>query len=137
VNDWKRVVFSDETKINRLGLGGREWVWKKPNDVLTAQHVQRTVKFSGGSLMLWDCMTAQDVGYASRINGRMDAQLYAEILDDEFLKTLRDYELDVDEIVFQQDNDPKHPSRIARKWFEDNGIEVLEWPAQSPDLNPI
>ena len=137
VDDWKRVIFSDETKINRLGSDGREWVWKKPNGVLTGQHVKGTVKFGGGSLMLWGCMTVQGVGYASRIDGRMDAQLYTEILGDEFLKTLGGYGLDVGEIVFQQDNDPKHTSRIARKWFEDNGVEVLEWPAQSPDLNPI
>ena len=137
VEDWKRVVWSDETKINRLGSDGREWVWKEPGHALTAQHIKGTVKFGGGSLMLWGCMTAQGVGYASRIDGRMDAQLYTEILGDEFLKTLRDYELDVDEIVFQQDNDPKHTSRPAQKWFEDNSVEVLEWPVQSPDLNPI
>lgn len=137
VDDWKRVIWSDETKINRLGSDGREWVWKKPGSRLTEQHVSGTVKFGGGSLMLWGCMTAQGVGYASRINGRMDAQLYTEILGDEFLQTLGNYKLDVDEIILQQDNDPKHTSRIARKWFEDNGVEVLGWPAQSPDLNPI
>jgi hypothetical protein len=38
---------------------------------------------------------------------------------------------------FQQDNDFKHTSRKATKWFEDNDIQVLSWPAQSPDLNPI
>ena len=43
----------------------------------------------------------------------------------------------MDNIVFQHDNDSKHTSRIARQWLENNGVSVLNWPAQSPDLNPI
>ena len=39
--------------------------------------------------------------------------------------------------IFQQDNDPKHISKKAKQWFEDNGIQVLAWPAQSLDINPI
>ena len=39
--------------------------------------------------------------------------------------------------VLQQDNDPKHKSRVATEFFNNNNIELLEWPAQSPDLNPI
>ena len=39
--------------------------------------------------------------------------------------------------VFQQDNDPKHTSKKATKWFQDNNIEVMAWPAQSPDISPI
>jgi len=40
-------------------------------------------------------------------------------------------------LIFQQDNDPKHTPKLAMGWFEDAGIKVLEWPTQSPDLNPI
>ena len=78
--------------------------------------------------MLWGCKTAKGVGYACRIDEIMNAQTYTGILETELLETLEYYELD---------NDPKHTSTAARKWFVDNGTEVLEWPAQSPDLNPI
>jgi transposase len=46
-------------------------------------------------------------------------------------------EIEEDEQYFQQDNDPKHTSRKATQWFKDNNIQVLPWPVQSPDLNPI
>src|SRR5882757_11012368 len=42
-----------------------------------------------------------------------------------------------EDIIFQQDNDPKHTSKRAKDWFEDHAITVLDWPAQSPDLNPV
>jgi transposase len=137
VEDWKRVIWSDETKINRLGSDGLQWAWKKPGAPLQDHHVTGTVKFGGGSLMMWGCMTAKGVGYACKIDGRMDAELYKSILEDDLLQTLEYYDLEPSEIIFQQDNDPKHTSKLAKKWFTDNEIELLEWPPQSPDLNPI
>lgn len=38
---------------------------------------------------------------------------------------------------FQQDSAPCHTARITKKFLADNGIEVLTWPGNSPDLNPI
>ena len=52
VEDWKKVVWSDETKINRLGSDGRKWVWKKAGEGLSDRLVQATQKFGGGSVMV-------------------------------------------------------------------------------------
>ncbi len=39
--------------------------------------------------------------------------------------------------VLQHDNDPKHMAKATKEWLKKKHIKVLEWPSQSPDLNPI
>jgi len=95
------------------------------------------VKFGGGSLMIWGCMLWDGVGNACKIDGRMDGELYTKILDDELQGSLTYYGKNSSSIIFQQDNDPKHKSKLATTWLKDHGFQVLSWPAQSPDLNPI
>jgi hypothetical protein len=113
--DWACVIWSDETKVNRLASDGRQWVWKRAGAPLTAQHVTPTVKFGGGSVMVWGCMTVHGVGLMCRIEGKMDASLYQEILEDELQGTVDYYEMDREDLIFQQDNDPKHTSKLAQK----------------------
>jgi len=95
------------------------------------------VKFWGGSLMLWDCMTPQRVGYMCRIGSRVDAELHTSILQYNFLAIMEFYGLDKSDPIFQEENGPKYTSQKASKWFKQNNINVLKWHAQSPDLNPI
>ena len=52
LEDWKRVVWSYETKINHLGSDGRKWAWKRAGEGLSDGLVEGTVKFGGGSVML-------------------------------------------------------------------------------------
>ena len=82
VEQWKQVVWSDETKINRLGSDGKEYVWIRHGQERNSQHYKGTTKFGDGSLMLWGCMTAEGVGFATRIDGGLDAELYVGILED-------------------------------------------------------
>ena len=64
VEDWKRVVWSDETKINCVGSDGMKWAWKKSGEGLSDRLVNGTLKFGGGSLMMWVCMLWEGVDYA-------------------------------------------------------------------------
>ena len=137
VEDWKQVIWSDETKINRFGSDGKTWVWKKHQETLSDRLVQGTLKFGGGSLMMWGCMSWEGVGYATKIDGRMDKELYVSILDDELQESIKHFKKKRGKFIFQQDGDSKHTSYLAKEWFEDHQIKVLDWPAQSPDLNPI
>jgi transposase len=137
LEDWKRVVWSDETKINRLGSDGRKWAWKKPGEGLSDRLVEGTLKFGGGSVMVWGCMMWDGVGFACKIDGRMDGELYVKILEEDLQGSIEYFEKTPGDIIFQQDGDPKHRCNKAKAWFKDHGIEVLPWPAQSPDLNPI
>jgi transposase len=135
--DWKRVIWSDETKINRIGSDGQEYVWKKKGEGLISREVKGTVKFGGGSLMVWGCIGWNGVVVFSEVEGRMDAEQYVAILEQGLLQSMEESGIPQDDIIFQQDNDPKHTSRRAQRWFEEQDIKLLDWPAQSPDLNPI
>jgi transposase len=137
VEDWKRVIWSDETKINRIGSDGRQWVWKQAGQGLTVREVQGTLKFGGGNIMVWGCMGWEGVGQLAEVEGRMNADQYVEILENHLLPSMEESGIPLEDLIFQQDNDPKHTSRTANKWMEDHEITVLDWPPNSPDVNPI
>lgn len=53
VDDWKRVIFSDESKIQLFGSEGRQRCWKIPGESLSSRTVNPTVKHGGGNVMIW------------------------------------------------------------------------------------
>ena len=67
----------------------------------------------------------------------MDGDLYLQILKNELLETLQFYDLNSSNIIFQQDNDPKHTCKKVKEWLEGQNLRTIIWPAQSPDLSPI
>ena len=142
INDWKRVVWSDETKINRVGSDGIQYAWVRDGNSLPSSQLQPTLKFGGGNIMIWGCMTWAGVGKVAKIEGRMNTQQYICILESSLVPTMEACVLLPEfpaqsELLFQQDNDPKHTSNTTISWFRALKINLLSWPSQSPDLNPI
>jgi transposase len=135
--DWERVVWSDETKINRFNSDGRSWCWVRDIDGQERRTVKQTVKHGGGSLMIWGCMSSHGPGFMCKLDGAMVKETYKSILEDELMSTIDYYGMDPARVIFQQDNDPKHTATIVREWLANQEFELLTWPAQSPDLSPI
>ena len=95
----------------------------------------KTVKHGGGNLMVWGCFSANGPGSIHRNDGIMDRFKYKNILKDVMLPHA-EWNMPI-KWVFQQDNDPKHTAKVVKQWFQDNHLSVMDWPPQSPDLNPI
>ena len=70
------------------------------------------------------------------IEGRMNGAMSQEILGDNLLPSVRALKMGCG-WVFQHDNDPKHTAKATNEWPKKKHIKVLEWPSQSPNLNPI
>ena len=114
IEDWNRVIWTDKTNINRLGSNGCKSVWKKKGDTrITKGEIEGTVKFSGGSLMIWTCFTAKGIGYLTKIDSYLNSELYVNILEDKLMETLEFYRMEKNKMVLQSDNDSKHTSRLA------------------------
>ncbi|KAK3571374.1 hypothetical protein QTP86_009746 [Hemibagrus guttatus] len=75
-------------------------------------------------------------GRLAVINGTMNSAVYQKILKENVRPSVCDLKLKRT-WVLQQDNDPKHTSKSTSEWLKKNKMKTLEWPSQSPDLNPI
>jgi DDE superfamily endonuclease len=118
-------------------LDGQAWCWTHDSDSLQPHHVKQMVKHGGGSLMIWGCMTVNGPGNMVKITGKMDQHLYREILSDDLNQTIAHYRMKPARVIFQHNNDSKHTAKSVKTWINQQPFQVLDWPAQSPDLNPI
>lgn len=133
---WNRVLWSDESKYNVFGDDGRVRVWRKKNEGIKLKNINPTVKHNGGNIKIWGCFSSAGTGNFEFIDGIMDQYVYRDILKRNIKKSALQLGLGR-RFVFQQDNDPKHTAKRITSFFKKTGVNVLKWPAQSPDLNPI
>ncbi len=86
--------------------------------------------------MIWAAMSSAGVGTLCFLKSTVNATIYQEILEHFMLPSADKLYEDAD-FIFQQDLAPAHTAKVTKSWFNDHGVTVLDWPASSPDLNPI
>ena len=132
---WRDVLWSDESKFSLFGSDGISYVRRPIGKRYHQQYQIPTVKHGGGNVMVWGCFSGRGMGPLHRIDGIMDKNKYLDILETVMLPYTRGHL--GRGFIFQQDNDPKHTSGVVQQWLTRKRVQVLEWPSQSPDLNPI
>ena len=78
---WSNELWSDETKIELFGHNGIQKVWHKNGTANIPKDTVLTVKYGGGSMMIWGCFSAAGVENIDIIKGRMNAKKYKNILE--------------------------------------------------------
>ncbi len=133
--EWSKVMFSDESKfcISFGNQGPR--VWRKRGEAQNPRCLRSSVKFPQ-SVMVWGAMSSAGVGPLCFLRSKVNTAVYQEVLEHFMLPAADQLYGDAD-FIFQQDLAPAHSAKATSTWFKDHGIPVLNWPANSPDLNPI
>jgi len=134
-DDWRKVAFSDETKVNLFGNDGKSYIRRPKGQRDNIRYQTPTVKHGGGSVMLWGIFSGYGLGPIVKIEGKMNGVMYRKILEENLLQYAEDHMPLAIDRIFQ--HDPKHTSQVVKQWLSSEKIRVLKWPAQSPDLNPI
>lgn len=144
VERWNRVLWSDESPFTVWPAPRCGKVWVHKGKGLDPRQIEETKKHGGGHITVWGCFSGLGVGTLRRVKGTLKAKGYHNILVRGVLPELRRRTQNEEtELVwlFQQDNASVHTAHectdyLKRKQKEE-GFKVLEWPSQSPDLNPI
>ena len=143
LEQWESVLFSDETRICLYGSDQRRKVYRRPGERFAECCIEERIAYGGGSCMIWDAisMTARTdpvfIRWGDRRHGRgglTGARYIEEILAVHVVPYV-DYI--GNEFTFMHDNAKAHTSRIVHDYISEVGFRVMEWPACSPDLNPI
>ncbi|XP_067950237.1 DIS3-like exonuclease 2 [Watersipora subatra] len=130
---WRAVLFHDESTFTVQNHSGNNYV-RRPGEEFKPERILSRIK-QPTSVMVWGCFSAAGPGRLHFVNGMMNAEKYHRVLRNvmiPFTRSLFDREW-----LFKQDDDPCYTARRVKKWFADNNVNTLTWPAQSPDLNPI
>ncbi len=132
VAQWSKDLFSDESKFC-ISFGNQgPGVWRKRGEAQNPCSLKSSVKFPQ-SVMIWAAMSSAGVGPLCFLKSTVNAAIYQEILEHIMLLSADKLYGDAG-FIFQQDLAPAHTAKGTKSWFNDHGVTVLDWPANSPDL---
>ena len=135
--EWGKVIFSDESTFTIKPAALRKRVWRKKGERYRTVNLVPTFKSGYQSISVWAAFSLYGRTPLVRIEGNLNQQKYVTILKEHLLPYAKTYHSGTNLCIFQQDGCGLHRAKSIGSFMEAECVELLPWPAQSPDLNPI
>ncbi|KAI3362551.1 hypothetical protein L3Q82_012257, partial [Scortum barcoo] len=138
IRHWRPVLFTDESRFTLSTCDRRDRVWRRRGERSAACNILQHDRFGSGSVMVWGGIS---LGGRTALHVLARGCLTAIRYRDEILRPLvRPYAGAVGGwpgFLLMQDNARPHVAGVCQQFLQDEGIDAMDWPARSPDLNPI
>ena len=134
--EWFRNVFWTEESRFCFFSDAPERCIRRSEERFSPNCIKMIVKHGNGGIMVWRTFTAAEVGELIRCETSINAKEYIRILETGLLPSIEKLGISQN-IILQQDNAPAHTAKVTKKRLANNSIDVIFWPGQSLDLNPM
>lgn len=136
LQQWDNVLFTDESRVCLRSPDGRERVYRRRNERFAECTISERVSYQGGSVMVWASISSEARTELLFVeNGALNAHRYVQDILQEAVVPYAPFI--GDEFILMHDGARPHAANVVNQYLNDVGIQRLEWPACSPDLNPI
>ncbi|GFX22261.1 transposable element Tcb2 transposase [Trichonephila clavipes] len=135
-NEWGRVLFTDESRFSLSSDSHRILIWRERGSRNHPSNIIERDRYGGRGVLVWG-----DIILGSRTNlhifdaGSVNGTRYCNEILLPYVRLFRGTM--VLQFLLMDDNAPCHRTVAAEQLLESEDIERMDWPARSPDLNPI
>ena len=133
-DDWNNVVFTDEKKWNLDGPDGYNYYWQNLNKFDDQTYFSKD-PYGKQSVMVLGAISYEGKLELLRVDEVINSRHYCQMIENHLYPDA--HALFGEDFILQQDRSSSHVSKETLCFLENWNIEVMDWPAKSPDLNPI
>jgi len=136
--DWESVIFADQKTFEGAGRERQQRVRRPDGHRFDEKYTRHRALFTP-SIHVCACLCSRGPGRCAVYEGKLDGQMLKNMLDRTILQTARDYYA-VDRAErwwFLHGNSPIFKSGIVQRWVHNKGIQLIDFPPYSPDINII